>query len=57
MKEYLCVRSLFRSLQGRSVGFAARRGASVRALQGVVVAIFGLAELVQEKDDSLKAED
>lgn len=27
-----------------------------RALQGVVVAIFGLAELVKEKDDGLKAE-
>lgn len=26
-----------------------------RALQGVIVAIFGLAKLVKEEDDSLKA--
>lgn len=40
---------------GRSVGFVVPPGS--RVLQGVVVAILGFAELVKEKDDSLKAKD
>lgn len=43
------------SLLGWSVGFVVPPGGSV--LQGVVVAILRFAELVKEKDDSLKAKD
>lgn len=53
--EFVCT-CLFLSLfWGRSVGFVVPPGS--RVLQGVVVAILGFAELVKEKDDSLKAKD